>query len=202
MISGDIKRVQWPRTTTTSADEYVGASGEMMMDVNRNELRLHDGRTRGGWRIPNLTQLRRLFVSTDSDLGEVRFADNLVGFMVRTANRTWRLRKFVSTEGVILSNLDGVAGDITLSLPDRLSAAPTSVVTDCNSVKSSGFYIVDSAASNLPGVLDSGDAAMTVVAGPGTGADLKVLQRIITVATDTNTEYTRRFRSGAWTAWA
>lgn len=203
MILGDIKRIQWPRGSTEETDDYVGADGEIVIDSSREELRLHDGRTRGGWRIPNLTQLRRLFVSSDSDLGGVRFADSLVGFMVRTADRTWRLRKLaVETGDIELSNTDGVAGDVTISLPDRLSASPASVVTDCNDIKASGFYIVDSGASNLPGALDAGDAGMIVVAGPGTGSDLKVLQRIVTVATNTNTEYTRRFRSGAWTAWS
>jgi len=47
-MPADNFRVQFERGTTAEMDAYVGREGEVSMDMERNQLRLHDGVTSGG----------------------------------------------------------------------------------------------------------------------------------------------------------
>ena len=42
------RKLRIKRGTTTQNDEYIGLSGELLMDVDTNTLRVHDGETPGG----------------------------------------------------------------------------------------------------------------------------------------------------------
>lgn len=46
---------QWQirRGTTAENDDFTGAVGELTMDINKNQIRLHDGSTQGGIEIPS-----------------------------------------------------------------------------------------------------------------------------------------------------
>lgn len=202
MLTTEHTRLQLPRDVTSVVDNYIGPAGEIVIDSSRQELRLQDARTKGGWRFPNLRQLTKLFMSVDSEMGRLVIADDLVGIMVRTATKTWRLRKFVPGSGVNISSLDGVAGDVMFSIDERLAPVATNRVADCNLMKESGFHLVDAVAANRPAGLSAGEAAMVTVAGTSTDSSLKVLQRIWALDTDVNTVFTRRFRAASWTVWS
>lgn len=195
-------KLQFARNVTSVVDNYAGPDGEIVIDSSRHEIRLQDGKTKGGFRFPSLTQLRRLFLSVDSEFGKVGFADELRGILVRVSTKTWKLRSLVAGEGITINTTDGVAGDIIFAVKERLAAVPTTRVINCNFIKESGDYIVDSAAANLPAGLQAGNAMLSVSAGIGNDATLLVVQRIISVSTDTNTIFTRRFRAEAWTNWS
>lgn len=50
---------QWQirRGTTAENDNFTGAEGEITMDTDKKQLRVHDGQTQGGWTLPNLVQV-------------------------------------------------------------------------------------------------------------------------------------------------
>jgi hypothetical protein len=51
--SPQARAVRRRRGTTAGNDSYVGPSGEITIDLDRMEVRLHDGETPGGHRVPN-----------------------------------------------------------------------------------------------------------------------------------------------------
>jgi hypothetical protein len=46
-------KVQIRRGSTSSANAFTGAEGELYVDTDQNDLRVHDGSTPGGFRLPN-----------------------------------------------------------------------------------------------------------------------------------------------------
>lgn len=50
---------QWQirRGTTQENDDFVGAEGELSMDTQRKEVRLHDGTTQGGFKLAKNSDL-------------------------------------------------------------------------------------------------------------------------------------------------
>lgn len=55
-----MKQVQHPRGTTEQEDAVLGAEGQIRVDTTRKEIRLHDGVTTGGIRIPNESTIKAL----------------------------------------------------------------------------------------------------------------------------------------------
>ncbi len=93
-----------PRGTTEINDQYTGPASQITIDIERNEARLHDGVTPGGHRILNLTQLMLIFMSKDSEFGNVAFAEGDLGFLVRIGDREWTLREFIEGDGISITN--------------------------------------------------------------------------------------------------
>ena len=52
------KQVQLRRGTKPANAVFVGASGEVTMDTDSKDLRLHDGATVGGFRVPTLVEVQ------------------------------------------------------------------------------------------------------------------------------------------------
>lgn len=52
-----VKRVQRVRHSTIGSDAFLGREGEITVDLDRNDLRAHDGTTVGGFRIPNISYI-------------------------------------------------------------------------------------------------------------------------------------------------
>ena len=50
------ERQQIRRGTEQENNDFVGAQGELTMDTENNNVRVHDGTTGGGWILPNLIQ--------------------------------------------------------------------------------------------------------------------------------------------------
>lgn len=96
--------LQLVRGLTANNDTYVGPPGQLTVDQERWELRLHDGETPGGWRICNLNQLNELFMSKDSEFGGVAFAPDDRGYLVRVGNKQYAMRSLVGVNGIEIAN--------------------------------------------------------------------------------------------------
>lgn len=143
-------RVQFPGNTTERNDQYVGPPRQVTVDTIRNELRLHDGRKKGGFRFPNLDQLRRLFVTRDSEFGGLTFADEQKGLLTRIGKAVYQVRKIVGNHGIQITNEDGTGGDIGIGLPVQFLPNLTPI-TNANTANKTGFYVVTKGPdSNLP----------------------------------------------------
>ena len=53
------RQIQLRRGTTSQNDLFIGAEGELTMDTTAKDLRLQDGTTPGGGRIPVLVDIQR-----------------------------------------------------------------------------------------------------------------------------------------------
>lgn len=71
------KQVKRRRGTTAENDAFTGAEGEIVVDTERHELRVHDGVTQGGHIIPTNETLDFANKALDnlSQAGEARFAE-------------------------------------------------------------------------------------------------------------------------------
>lgn len=115
-------RLQLVRGTTAENDAYTGLAGQLSVDEQRWELRLHDGVTQGGHRILNLSQLYELFLSIDSEFGEVDFDEDDRGYLVRVGHRTYVVRSIEGVHtgedgpGIYVENGDAVDGPTEISV--------------------------------------------------------------------------------------
>lgn len=157
------KRVQFVGDSTAKNDAFVGAPRQVTVDTTRNELRLHDGRTKGGWRFPNLVQMRRLFLSRDSELGQLSFADEQAGILTRISKGVYRLRTLAGLNGVRITNEAGSAGNLTVDMPLTFEQSLGPIV-DANEADKTGFYIVSKGpTANTPAEwLTNSDVAIEV----------------------------------------
>lgn len=104
--------VQMPGGSSASEDTIVGSSRQIRVDTERDELRLHDGVTPGGVRIPNLEALLGLFISKSEGLtGDVGFPETGAGILVRLAEGTYEVRSLGAGDGVTVENPLGSAGN-------------------------------------------------------------------------------------------
>lgn len=99
-----MKQLQLARDNTLVNDNYVGLEGEVTVDVDRWELRLHDGETPGGHRILNLAQLYLLFMSKDSEFGQVVFDETERGVLTRIGDKQYALRSLFGYNGIEVTN--------------------------------------------------------------------------------------------------
>lgn len=104
------------RGDTAENDLFIGDEGQFTVDIDRWEVRLHDGITPGGHRILNLSQLFELFVKLDSELGNVQFSPEEKGFLTRIDDKSWALRSFQEGNGIEISNKAGTAGNPSISV--------------------------------------------------------------------------------------
>lgn len=63
------KNVQHPRGTTAAEDSITGLVGQLRIDTERRELRLHDGATPGGVVIPNSTTVGEVVATAIAGAG-------------------------------------------------------------------------------------------------------------------------------------
>jgi len=96
---------QLPRAATVSVDLITIPIGALYVDTDRFELRLGDGVTPGGIRIPSIDQLNNLFLLIGEGLGsQVGFPTSGVGFLTRLANNTFAVRTLEAGAGLTLVN--------------------------------------------------------------------------------------------------
>lgn len=194
--------VQQPRNSTKVEDQYIGPAGQLTVDSDRYELRLHDGRRKGGWRIPNITQLAQMFMTNKSEFGKTEFVDSGLGFLARVGNKAYQLRKFLMSDGLTISTADGSTGDPTLALPDRLKETQT-LITSIDDQLKTGFYIVAKATTNLPASLkDVENVDMIVIAYNDTVAPLSFTTQIVFGAQQSTGDlFIRRRINAVWSSW-
>lgn len=191
------KRVQFPRGTTVQNNRYIGLEAEMTVDLLRKEIRLHDGVKVGGHRIVSLTELQSLFLSINSEAGNLDFPDGAVGFLTRVSNNDYTVRRLYGRDGITIENIDGVDGHPAINLPTRLGES-VGKIADANSALDSGFYVVGSDAEHLPGTV-SGTSAACIWAIRRSTDDVN--QFLMTFAANTPLMYYRSLLNGVWTRW-
>lgn len=75
-------QVQIRRGTDAENDAFTGAEGEVTMDLTNKQLRVHDGQTKGGMKIPNIktvfgtNQIANGAVTPEKLIGQPTFAGN------------------------------------------------------------------------------------------------------------------------------
>jgi len=111
---------QLPRAGTASVDLIVIPEGALYVDIERNELRLGDGTTPGGIRIPSIDQLNNLFLAIGEGLGaEVGFPTSGVGVLVRLADSTFTVRALGVGTGLLLTNPVGALADPSYTIDQQ-----------------------------------------------------------------------------------
>lgn len=97
---------------------YVGFEREVTVDVDNQELRLHDGTTPGGFKILNRDQNDNRYQARSVELdGLLGWEPNQRGFTVRRGPSDYRLRAItVNEENLVVTNGDGYLGSPILEL--------------------------------------------------------------------------------------
>lgn len=118
-----MKTVQIPRGPSNQEDGVTGPAGQLRADMERGEIRLHDGSLQGGHRIPNIERVKeliatggdesaaagslRVFTSTNGLADEVP-ASNTLAILIEDGLEDafiWRPGAAGTTD--IASNIDG-----------------------------------------------------------------------------------------------
>ena len=151
LVATQVKR---RRGTTAENDAFTGAEGEITVDTEKHELRVHDGVTRGGFKIPTAESLDFASKSLDnlSSNGEARFTakvdkgHELIDFQIPTAGggHTW-YRKYADgwvEQGVI--NVEIAPAIYTFNFPIPMAntnyAVMTSVLDALNTTTMTAKY--------------------------------------------------------------
>lgn len=71
-------QVQIRRGTEAENDAFTGAEGEVTMDLTNKQLRIHDGQTKGGMKIPNIKTVFGTNQIANNAVTEEKIADNAV----------------------------------------------------------------------------------------------------------------------------
>lgn len=71
-------QVQIRRGTEAENDAFTGAEGEVTMDLTNKQLRVHDGQTTGGMKIPNIKTVFGTNQIANNAVTEEKIADNAV----------------------------------------------------------------------------------------------------------------------------
>jgi len=71
-------QVQIRRGTDAENDAFTGAEGEVTMDLTNKQLRVHDGQTTGGIKIPNIKTVFGTNQIANNAVTEEKIADNAV----------------------------------------------------------------------------------------------------------------------------
>ena len=135
-------QVKRRRGTTAQNDAFTGAEGEIVVDTQKHTLRVHDGKTQGGFEMATQADLNNkadtsyidglLATKADTDLGNIPTNyDYVVESQLPTAGNgyTW-YRKYksgwVEQGGIKLQNTDSKQD---LSLPIEMNGPTYSVLT-------------------------------------------------------------------------
>ncbi len=129
-----MKLVQQPGGPSDQENGIVGAPRSIRVDTTKGELRLHDGLTPGGRRLPNLEQIQQLIASgAEGAVGSLRIvADELdLAALQPSANYLVAVRANGLEEAYIWNPGAPAVGDIASSIDGywrRLSSTPGLIV--------------------------------------------------------------------------
>lgn len=140
LVATQVKR---RRGTTAENDAFTGAEGEITVDTEKHELRVHDGVTRGGFKIPTAESLDFASKSLDnlSSNGEARFTakvdkgHELIDFQIPTAGNgyTW-YRKYADgwvEQGGFVFPTTSTVTRVSVTLPITMGNNVYSVQVTC-----------------------------------------------------------------------
>lgn len=122
------KIVQFARDSAAAMDAYTGPEGEIRIDTDNWQIRLHDGATVGGHIFLNRDANDQRYAGANPETAGIGpFADGDRGFLVRTAAHAYALRQLAlgSSAALSLTNATGAAGNPTLDLKDTITGDRT-----------------------------------------------------------------------------
>src|SRR3546814_15135534 len=120
------KEVQLAGGNATNQNQYIGPPRELTVDTSNQELRLHDGVTPGGHRLPNRDSNDQRYQAKSSELdGFNGWEPSDRGWLVRLGPATYRLRKLtVNIGNLYVNNPDGYYGDPEIGLAPTIPPIP------------------------------------------------------------------------------
>lgn len=149
-------QVQIRRGTDAENDAFTGAEGEVTMDLTNKQLRVHDGQTTGGMKIPNIetvfgtNQIANGAITAEKLVGEPTFSGNAGKALAVNQSGTG----FTFVEIFDLSSAQTITGKKTftqgvyaqgrtgVSLANSFSGAPTILAEAKDSAKNISARIV------------------------------------------------------------
>ncbi len=115
-------RIQFLRGTTAENDIYAGRDGEITVDSDRKQIRLHDGTTQGGVVIGGVNNITTAGVNKTLESGEwcTVTSGGVTLTLPTTPKKGDQVRVSVNgfTDTVVLRNgnpIDGIDDDVTLN---------------------------------------------------------------------------------------
>lgn len=121
-----MKEVQIAGGTSETEDYYVGAEREIRIDTSNDEIRIHDGSTPGGKRVPNKDTNDTLYQGASPELDGFDFSAQGKGFVARVGPANYKLRTLKVNENQLsVSNPKGTLGDPTIGLLPTISTDHT-----------------------------------------------------------------------------
>lgn len=117
-----MKRVQIIRDIAQNMQAFTGLQGEITATTDTEELRLHDGKTPGGFRFLSLTSLGSIFQAAASILSSLVSITGQAGLVVSHVNGTVGTVSVVgeSNSNIQITNGNGASGNITIALDKTL----------------------------------------------------------------------------------
>lgn len=207
------KKVQLAGGSTAAEDAYIGLVREVRIDTTRKEMRVHDGVTPGGFRIPNYDTLARLvggaayviYTTNINDLSTADPGDGSKVYIVSSAVTGLDIRDnggiYVYRAGAVPTYLRGLTiaaagGGYWLNIVGQLGKGDNTV-TDLNTIVTDGINAIDGAAGlNLPA---AGASRWTVLTMRGNnGKRSSQIAFPIGVVIE---PYYRVYAPSAWGAW-
>ncbi len=126
------KRVQRRRGTTTEHSAFMGAIGEITVDLDKDTVVVHDGATLGGFPLAR-EDLYNVDLTNKIGIGELNLPDGTAGQYLKTDGQgTISFDTIDATTAVIGGDLSGTVGDAQI-----IANAVTSTEIAANAVGSS-----------------------------------------------------------------
>lgn len=101
--------------------QKIGLPRQITVDETNQRLLLHDGVTQGGHIIRSADESDQVYQARSPELvGMSDFGEVERGFLARIGDALYAIRKFVNGGGLTITNADGVAGNVTLSLAETI----------------------------------------------------------------------------------
>lgn len=120
------KNVQQQGGSAESENLVIGLDRQIRVDTSNKEIRLHDGSTPGGLRIPNRDSNDARYQPRKPELDGITFDSLGFGFVVRLAPADYRLRVLsFDSSALNVVNPSGLAGDPVISLKTTIAGART-----------------------------------------------------------------------------
>ena len=125
------KEVQIRGHEAAAANAFIGEEREVTVDTTNWELRVHDGTTPGGHRLPNRDSNDNRYQARSVELdGLLGWEPNERGLVTRLGPANYALRAItVDESGLNISTNNGYSGDFVVSLNDTIDGDRTATGT-------------------------------------------------------------------------
>ena len=130
-----VKRVQHVRHTTANANLYTGNEGEITVDTDRDDIRVHDGAQAGGHRVPNKVANDLLYQPLNTGLTSLAAITAVEGGLIYSDGANSWGQLAIGTAGQILvtdSTADAPEWITNLVMPGTLDMNGLELILDAD----------------------------------------------------------------------